>query len=414
MSHLLILDLPGGNDTDILEAARAGGHRVTFLTATPAHYLAQHDIAALLACASVIEAPACELASIAAAHKADPFDAVLCLQDLRIVEAARIAQSLGLRHLNPTTAALARDKAATRAALAQAGIPQPPSRATHGPAELIAAVEDIGLPVIVKPIDGFGSQNIFAIRDAADLARLREMADLIADAPGDYGLGVAAQGAMLVERLLHGQVIACDTMSAEGRHRLLGVNEKLFFPAPSFAIRGGCFTPNTGQFAQIEAYAFALLDAIGFDHGAAHIELMLTAEGPALIEINPRLVGARIARLISAARTTSVHADLIALHTQGTLPAPAPAPTYAITRWIAAPHAGTLAAITLPPLSAPGVVGASIIVAPGAQIGPPYDNADRLGCIITSGHIRAEAEFLAETLVAATQVVITAQSAQAA
>ena len=47
MSHLLILDLPGGNDTDILEAARAGGHRVTFLTATPAHYLAQPDIAAI-------------------------------------------------------------------------------------------------------------------------------------------------------------------------------------------------------------------------------------------------------------------------------------------------------------------------------------------------------------------------------
>jgi predicted ATP-grasp superfamily ATP-dependent carboligase len=78
------------------------------------------------------------------------------------------------------------------------------------------------------------------------------------------------------------------------------VNEKQFFPPPYFAIRGGCFTTNCGEYAEIEAYAYRLLDAIGFDHGAAHIELMLTTNGPAPIEINPRLVGARIGRLSAA------------------------------------------------------------------------------------------------------------------
>jgi len=409
MSHLLIIDLPGGNDTDILEAALAGGHRFTFLTADPAHYLAQPDIAALLARAvAVIASPDCAAASLAAAHEADRFDAVLCCQDLRIVEAAQIARALGLRHLNPATATLARDKSAVRQALAQARIAQPPSKRARGPVELLGAVEDIALPVIIKPIDGFGSQNIFAIRDQADLARLRNMAEIIADAPGDYGLGVMAQGAMLVERLLEGRVVGCDTMSAGGRHMLLGVNEKLFFPAPSFAIRGGCFTTNCGQFAALEYYVFACLDAIGFDHGAAHVELMLTADGPQIIEINPRLVGARIARLISAARGLSAHADLIALHIDGTLPAPASTPMHAVTRWLAAPHAGTLGAITLAPLSAPGVVGATIIAQSGQPVRPPYDNADRLGCIMTLGPIRAAAEFLAETLVSATAIEINA------
>jgi hypothetical protein len=51
-----------------------------------------------------------------------------------------------------------------------------------------------------------------------------------------------------------------------GRHRLLGVNEKLFFAPPSFAIRGGCFTTNTGQLP-IWRFAVACSMRVGFDHG---------------------------------------------------------------------------------------------------------------------------------------------------
>ena len=408
MSHLLIVELPGGNDTDILTAALEGGHRFTFLTADPGYYATQTEVAGLLARAeAVIAVPDFALATVTAAHRADPFDAILCLQDLRSVEAAQIAAALGLRFVNPATAALARDKAAVRARLAEAGIAQPPTRLVHGPDELLTEVAAMGLPLIVKPVDGFGSQNIFALRSEADLAALQRVPDLIAAGPGTYGLGVVARGAMLVERLLDGVVVGCDTMSAGGRHVLLGVNEKLFFPAPSFAIRGGCFTSHCGQFGEIEATAFRLLDAIGFDHGATHIELMLTADGPQLIEINPRLVGARIPRLVSAALGRSVHADLIDLHLTGHLPALASAPMYAVTRWFAAEKAGTLASITLPRLDdALCYAGADMVARPGDAVGPPYDNADRLGCVRTCGPDRAAAEAWAERLIADTVIYI--------
>lgn len=396
MSHLLIVELPGGNDGDILEAALAGGHRFSFLTADAAHYRAQAALAPLLARAErVIEAGAA-----LAAHEADPFDAVLCLQDLRIAEAAEIAAALGLRHLNPRTAALCRDKAAVRARLAEAGLPQPASATVRGAPELLAAVDRLGLPLIVKPVDGFGSQHVFALREAADLAILHQLADLVADGPGDYGLHVAPTGALLVERLLDGPVIGCDTMSVDGHHRLLGVNEKLFFPPPSFAIRGGCFTTNTGQFAAIEAYVFALLDAVGFDHGAAHIELALTADGPQLIELNPRLVGARIGRLISAAQGRSVHGDLIALHADGRLPPAAAQTRHAATRWLGAGEAGRLGAITFPACDDPALACVLVLARPGDAVGPPLDNADRLACVMTCGPDRAKIEALAERLVA--------------
>ena len=409
MTHLLIVELPGGNDSDILTAARDGGHRVSLLTADPDHYRAQAEVAALLdAGVAVIDAGGFAWAELClrleARHRADPFDAILCLQDLRIVEAARIAEALGLRHLNPATAALCRDKSAVRQRLAGAGIAQPAFAMARGASELLAAVDAIGVPLLIKPADGFGSQNVFALRTGADLAALRGAPRIIADAPGDYGLGVMADGAMLVERLMEGQLIGCDTLSVDGRHMLMGVNEKLMFPPPSFAIRGGCFTAHIGQFAEIAAHAFALLDAVGFDHGAAHIELMLTADGPRLVEINPRLVGARIARLISAARGRSVHADLIALHAFGTLPPSAELVGHAVTRWLAAPMRGVLEAITLPSLNRPSVATATLFARPGDAVTPPYDNADRLGCIVTHGPDRAAAEALAEEIVTLARV----------
>ena len=412
MSHLLIVELPGGNDSDILSAALEHGHRYTFATADPAHYQAQADLAPLLARAcGVLALPhdgALWDAPLAVAHQANRFDAVLCLQDLRLIETARVARVLGLAHVAPDTAILCRDKAAVRARLAAAGIEQGAFMRVMPGADagqrLIAAVEQLGLPLIIKPVDGFGSQHVFALRTAADMEILHRLADLVAQGPGDYGLGNAPVGALLVERLFEGPVLGCDVMRAHGRQVLLGVNAKVMAAPPSFAIRGGCFTANCGQFDQLEAWLKRLLDAVGFDFGMAHVELIMTAEGPHLVEINPRLVGARIARLISTALGRSVHADLINLAVSGALPALSPTPRHAATRWLLAPDTGVLAGITWPDCADPAFVGIVANAHVGDAVRPALDNADRLARVITTGADRARIEALAEQIVAGADV----------
>jgi len=395
MSHLLVIDLPGGNDGDVLSAALALGHRYTLASADPAHYRAQAELGPLLDRAVAVLALPADGAgwamAMAAAHRADPFDAVLCLQDLRLVEAARVARALGLRHVSPGAAALCRDKAAVRARLAEAGIAQPPF-------------------ALVEAGPGAG-------------ARLIE-ADLVAQGPGDYGLGIAARGALLVERLFDGPVLGCDVMRVDGRQVLLGVNEKIMAVPPSFAILGGCFTAHCGQFVALDAWLTRVLDAVGFADGAAHVELVMTADGPQLVEINPRLVGARIARLIGAALGRSVHADLIRLHLAGELPPPANQSRHAVTRWLIAHEPGVLAgidwaecpdpalvgpALVGPALVGPALVGPALvgIVAnahPGDTVRPALDNADRLAMVMTAGPDRAQIEALAERVVADARV----------
>ena len=99
-----------------------------------------------------------------------------------------------------------------------------------------------------------------------------------------------------------------------------------------------------------------------------------------------------------------MHADVIALHTQGRLPPSAAAPACAVTRWLAAPMRGVLEAITLPSLNRPSVATATLFARPGDAVTPPYDNADRLGCIVTHGPDRAAAEALAEEIVTLARV----------
>jgi len=420
MSHLLIIDLPGGNDTDLLSCAIQRGDRFTFLTSDMSIYRRDPRVWSWVEKAHhLVESPSFEAAvlepQLKTLHQRDAFDALLCLIDIRLVEAARLAQALGLPFLNPSSAALLRDKFSVRSQLQSKGLEQAPfALATSNP-ELQEAVKRIGLPVIIKPSDGYGSQNIFLLENEWDLEEyispLQDMLPLMSD----YGLGVVSNDRMLVERFVRGPVLGCDVFTLNGEHQLLGVHEKQYFDEPSFAIRGGCFNPNVGQYQALERTLFAWLDAVDFDFGASHIELVCTDEGYQLIEINARLVGAKLSRLMSYSLGYNVLSSLIDLHLGKRMrplvhPLSAkdtrvhshfinhPTPQFSVSRWITADEksVGLLNRVIQPKLPIPGVKSVEILKKRGDWIRPPMENADRIGFIMTTAVNKLEAEMSAE------------------
>ena len=413
MAHLLIIDLPGGNDTDIIEAAVNAGHTFSFLTSQLDLYRSQASVqTAISSAVEQLDVPGFEYAqverSVLDLHQRYPIDAVLCLIDIRLIEASLLAKRLNLVHLNPDSAKLLRDKFSVRRRLSERGLIQPEFALAQTNEELKMAVARLGLPVLIKPADGYGSQNVVVLRNAEDLDPLLSPLEDMLPSRADYGLGVLANDRLLVERYMEGSFIGCDTFSVNGQHRMLGVNEKLMFDPPSFAIKGGCFTPNCPQFAAIERYAFDALDAVGFDWGAAHIELMITADGPRVIEINPRLVGAKIARLVGYALGRSVHEDLIRVHL-GHWPGEIlkeQHPMVAVTRWIIASEFGVIEKIEPPSWTDPQIRCVEILKASGHSVRPPFENSDRIGYVMTCGTERSDVERLAERFVAETTVLI--------
>jgi biotin carboxylase len=404
MSHLLIIELPGGNDSDIIQAAIDRGDSFTLLTADLAMYQQQVKVSKLLKKAhSCINVPNFDMhdveSQVLTAHQEKLFDAVICLLDIRLIEASRLAKMLGVKYLNLESAQLLRDKFSVRQRLQARGISQPSFELATTNQELKQAVEKIGLPVLIKPSDGYGSQNIVLIEHEDDLAPWMSPLEDMLPSRADYGLGVKANDRLLVEQYMAGVVIGCDTLTQNGQHTLVGVNEKLFFEPPSFAIRGGCFTPNIGQFKAIEAYVFALLDAVDFNCGATHIELMLHDDEINLIEINPRLVGAKIPRLISFACKRSIHSDLIDLHLGRLVIQNSKVSEVAVTRWLVADQTATLARVELPVTNDPRISCVELLKHEGDLVRLPMENSDRIGYVMSCATTREEAVSVAEEFV---------------
>jgi len=130
MAHLLVVELPGGNDTDILQGAKRLGHSFTFLTQDLVTYKKLPEVFEWIEQAfEVIESTTFEygeiesLIAVSDSHR--KIDAILCLLDIRLIESARLAEKFGLKYLNPSSAALLRDKHSVRERLKECGIEQP-------------------------------------------------------------------------------------------------------------------------------------------------------------------------------------------------------------------------------------------------------------------------------------------------
>src|SRR5689334_6995799 len=163
MSHVVLLETKPNPPFAI--ARQAANHRVTLITSDLASYMrapsAKDDV---LHVDRVIEVPdtSCSEALwpvIESLTAEEPIDAVLTLSDLHLVPTAEIAKRLGLRFARPDAVRQTRNKRRTREALSRAQVPQPRWVEAKSVEEAVMAARAIGVPVVVKPVDGISSFN---------------------------------------------------------------------------------------------------------------------------------------------------------------------------------------------------------------------------------------------------------------
>lgn len=412
MPHLLVIDVPGGNDFSLISEAADAGHQITFLTSDIAFYQQQGALTqqALQRISRVINIPGMDeaqtLEQVRALHQTQPIEAVLCLVDIRIILASRLARVLGLPFLNPQSAALLRDKFRVREHLRQFAIQQPDFRLASTPDTFRQAVAEIGYPVVIKPVDGYGSQNVSLITHPDELARFLE--HFTAQGTTDYGFGTLARQIYCVEQYIEGAFIGCDIFTTSRQRILLGINDKVMFPAPSFAIRGSCFPSQKYDIDKIKNYAFTLLDKLNFDFGACHIELKVNDDGLFLVEVNPRMVSAQIPFQVSIALKQSMNLALVKLHTGDPMEelATQSPPQFCAIRWFIVQEPGKLTALALPSHFSPAIARIVLFRSPGDRVVPARHNADRIGYVMAAGETQQAAEEEAEAVINQTRIVI--------
>jgi biotin carboxylase len=318
-----------------------------------------------------------------------PLDAIVAVDDGGTRAAAAAAQRLGLRGNAPEAVARARDKSAMRAALAQAGVPQPRFGLLHasepGP--------DVGLPCVVKPLTLSGSRGVIRadtpqqLRDAA--ARIRS---ILADAGED------PDTPLLVEQFVPGAEVAVEGLLRGGRLEVLAVFDK---PDP---LDGPYFEetiyvtpsrlPEATQ-AEIEAVAARAAEALGLTEGPVHAEMRIAPDGSlSVLELAARSIGGLCARSLRFGLGVSLE-EVILRHALGMpLDHLRREDLAAGVMMLPIPQAGTLKAVRGQDeaRAAPGVAGLEISIAPGRPVRPLPEGDRYLGFLFAKAATPAEVE----------------------
>jgi biotin carboxylase len=314
---------------------------------------------------------------------------VLTYDESLVTAVAAFAHEAGLPGSPPEAVQACRDKAATRAALTEAGVPQPASRPVASAGDAVAAADAIGYPVVVKARGLAGSLGVLR----ADTAE--QVTEAFTAAAGASWPGVPRYEAdVLVEELLTGPEISVDAVVDHGVCHPLVIARKQTGFEPFFEETGHTVDADDPLFDDA-----ALLDqldrvhqGIGFTHGATHTEFKLTPRGPRLVEINARLGGDFIPRLgILAGTDPVVAAAQVAV---GRPPAARrPLRRTAAIRFLYPAHDCEVTATTVhPDRFGPTVHEALGTAGPGTRLAlPPRGYLARYGHVIAVGDDHSQA-----------------------
>lgn len=214
-----------------------------------------------------------------------------------------------------------RDKYQQRLRLREAGVPVPRFAPVHSLAELRAGAQQVGLPAVLKPVAGAGSMATYRVDNGTDLGSLwaRACAAYGADPRGD-GTTKFILEQFLIGRRWHadpryGVHVSVESLVAGGTAAHLSVTDKLPLAEP---FRETCdIMPSAlpaARVAGIQDAAGAAIMALSITSSAVHTELMLTDEGPMVIEVNGR-IGGGVAELLHYSRDYDIVAAIAAVAT---------------------------------------------------------------------------------------------------
>jgi biotin carboxylase len=211
--------------------------------------------------------------------------------------ASWLADELGVPLRNPVELAGARrDKFEQIETLKRAGVRTPQQFQARSAREVVDWARSFGsLPVVVKPTRGAGVNGVKICRT---LAQVEEAARDIRASTSYYG---EAQEDILVQSYSEGQEYIVDSVSYDSLHKVISVWEVERDRRHSPRLEKMLVVDHTEpRFRELIAYAFDVLNAVGFHYGPSHMELIVTSEGPVIVELNSRLHGSLDPRLTTA------------------------------------------------------------------------------------------------------------------
>jgi biotin carboxylase len=197
---------------------------------------------------------------------------------------AWLTERLGLPGHRYDAALRATEKHLMRQALSDAGVPVPRFISVQGPGDETErrAADEVGFPLVVKPVDSMGARGVRKVNGPEELSGAVETA-----------LELSRSRRVILEAVIPGRELSLDALVWDGRVLVTGVADRHIRFEPFF-IEIGHTMPSTlsaEERKEVEETFRRGIEALGLHHGAAKGDIFFGPEGPVVGEIAARLSG---------------------------------------------------------------------------------------------------------------------------
>lgn len=210
-------------------------------------------------------------------------DGVMTLAtDMPMRAVAYACEKLGLNGISYETAIKSTDKGAMIKAFEANGVTHPWYYILENVDQLESVESKIIYPCISKPVDSSGSRGVVLISSPE---KLKESVA--------YSSANGRNAGVIIEEYMQGDEVSVEVVVVNGVVHILAVTDKLTTGAPHFVEMRHSQPSRLDKknINRIKELTKKAVYAIGITNGPAHVEIMLTKDGPKIIELGARMGG---------------------------------------------------------------------------------------------------------------------------
>ncbi len=222
-------------------------------------------------------------------HINNPFDRIVAFNDAAYFVVNAISNKLNIQTVvDIALFEKVSNKAKMREILDKHCIPSCKYFFAKGKKSVLDAIKNIGFPCIVKPIDSEASTCI------AKITSINQIENAL-----DWVSSYHVERGVIIEEFLIGDEFSIEAISIKNKHYIIAITKK--FKNKDTFVELGHLVPAPLSITEsdlIKEYVITILDTFNFHDCPSHTELVLTMNGPRIIETHNRYGGDKIMDLV--------------------------------------------------------------------------------------------------------------------
>jgi biotin carboxylase len=230
---------------------------------------------------------------------------------------AEARAQLGIAGMSVEVAKNFRDKARMKDVLRAASLPCARHKQVNSDDDAWAFADEVGYPMVIKPLAGAATQTTFQVDDADGLQKALAV------------MKPSAQQSAIVEEFITGDERSFETITINGKHIWHSLTH--YLPSPLDVMRNPwiqwcLLLPreiDAPEYDDIRQIGTRALDALGMDTGLTHLEWFRRKDGSiAISEVAARPPGAQITTMMSRANDIDLPREWgrVMIHGEFTIP----------------------------------------------------------------------------------------------